>query len=403
MPIQIHPDAAKRFNEVADQLLTKITSEPEAVREGKEFRPDVHPVAHIRAQDIIGEVSVRNSIFDGTGAEVGRFWEHQNGRVGLIGPGFNSFAELAIRIHDSQDLKETTSSEFILDTSFEWLEGKHKNARPESLAEYVVKRVQGEIKDFEIWIPLHRTYIESSFQMGGVVFRTITREMMDECEARTPKPDPETAIAVQVAFARDRSAVQGCAAAATNIRAEIRKAVAVARERAESAVALLRFLSPANWTPKLRSYCTLLGSENVRQRAELFLKHNSIVSYNRGVLDAGTAWSVSTSYLAQFPGTLDRLNALSSARNKTPFQQNLYDALLTHSRNSVAIEPADKLLYVLVALESMLLRNDNEPLGKNVGERLAFLVGDSLETRKEVLANAVEVVSRQNIVHPQNE
>jgi hypothetical protein len=56
MPIQIHPDAAKRFNEVADQLLTKIIPEPEAVREGKEFRPDVYPVAHIGAQDIIGEV-----------------------------------------------------------------------------------------------------------------------------------------------------------------------------------------------------------------------------------------------------------------------------------------------------------------------------------------------------------
>jgi hypothetical protein len=48
----------------------------------------------------------------------------------------------------------------------------------------------------------------------------------------------------------------------------------------------------------------------------------------------------------------------------------------------------------------MLLRNDNEPLGKNIGERLAFLMGNSLETRKEVLANAVEVYRlRSKFIH----
>src|SRR5439155_17792262 len=114
------------------------------------------------------------------------------------------------------------------------------------------------------------------------------------------------------------------------------KALAVAREQAESATALLRFVSLANWTPKLRSYCALLGSENVRQRAELFMQGNSIVTYSRGVLDQGTPWVLSSSYLAQFPGVLGRLNELAGAA-KTPFQQNLYDALLIYSRNSVAI------------------------------------------------------------------
>jgi hypothetical protein len=225
---QIHPEAAKRLDELANQLLAKVAPEPELAQVRGDFRPDIYAVANIPEQDIIGELQVTKSIVDGTGEEVGRFFEHENRRVGLIGPGFKSLTELASRIHDTQDLKGTTSLEFILDIAFEWLEGKHKNARPESLTQYVVKRAEDEIKDFEIWIPLYRTYIESSFQMGAVVFRTITREMMDECEARTPKPDPETAMAVQLAFARDRSAMQGCAAAAVKIRAERTKAIAIA-------------------------------------------------------------------------------------------------------------------------------------------------------------------------------
>jgi hypothetical protein len=82
------------------------------------------------------------------------------------------------------------------------------------------------------------------------------------------------------------------------------------------------------------------------------------VNYHQGALDSGALWVLSNSYLAGFPGLLDRLQALSAATDKTSFRQNLYDALLMYSRNSVAIEPADKLIYILVALESMPLRGE---------------------------------------------
>src|SRR5438876_427287 len=69
-------------------------------------------------------------------------------------------------------------------------------------------------------------------------------------------------------------------------------------------------------------------------------------------------------------------------------------------RNSVAIEPADKLVYILVGLESMLLRSENEPLAKNVGERLAFLIGESKEKRIAVKNNVVEIYShRSGFIH----
>jgi len=391
MTVQIHPEAARRFNELADQIITKITFKPEAAGQAKEFRPDVHPVAQILQQDIIGEIRVKDSLADTTGRERGRFFEHENRSMGLVAKSFESFSHLARRLHDSPDLKETTSYEFILDTAFEWLEGKCKNTQSVSFTEYVVKRAEDEIKDFEIWFPVYRTYLESSFPMGPVVFQTISREMMDECEARIPKPDPATAIAIQSGFARDRSALQACAAAATKVRAERTKALATTRELAENAVGLLRFFSPANWTPKLRSYCTLLGSENVRGTAELFLQGTSVETYHRGALDSGAYWVLSNSYLSSSPGLLDRLQSLAAAPGNSAFRQAIYDALLIYSRNSIAISPTDKLVYVLVALESILIRGETEPLAKNVGERLAFLVGESKEQRIAVRDNATEI------------
>src|SRR5439155_23752510 len=118
---------------------------------------------------------------------------------------------------------------------------------------------------------------------------------------------------------------------------------------------------------------------------------DSLETYSTGVLDKGTAWALSKTDIALFPNVLDRLHKLAANQERTDFQQTLYDALLIYSRNSVAITSADKLVYVLVGLESVLLRNSNEPLGKNIGERMAFLVGDSLDSRQAVVANVDEI------------
>src|SRR5207249_7510305 len=129
-----------------------------------------------------------------------------------------------------------------------------------------------EVKDYEIWIPIHRLYVESALTLGPVVFRTITGTLLDAWEEKKKGVGPESVAPVKEFFARQRSVLQATAAATIKIRAEQKKAVQVARESARKALALLRFFSPVNWSPKLRSYCTLLGSENIVKTTELFVE-----------------------------------------------------------------------------------------------------------------------------------
>jgi hypothetical protein len=144
-------------------------------------------------------VQVKKLFFNGAGEEVGRLFEHDSQWIGIVGDNFESFEHMAERLHQSQPLRDLTAVMFIRETAFDWMEGKHKNARWETLTEYILKRAEEEVKDFDIWVPLHRTYLESSFQMGRVILRTITREMMDEAEARMPASnDPETAAAFEL-------------------------------------------------------------------------------------------------------------------------------------------------------------------------------------------------------------
>jgi hypothetical protein len=95
---------------------------------------------------------------------------------------------------------------------------------------------------------------------------------------------------------------------------------------------------------------------------------------------------------------LDNLLRLRSKRN--PFQDKLLAALILYSRSAISKDIADKLVYILVALESIFLRNSFEPIQQNLGERIAFLIGDSIEKRKRIIKVTRETYSlRSGFVH----
>ena len=43
--------------------------------------------------------------------------------------------------------------------------------------------------------------------------------------------------------------------------------------------------------------------------------------------------------------------------------------------------------YAMSAAEHLLLRDDNEPIQSNVGERMAFLIASEADKRREIVAN----------------
>ena len=76
-----------------------------------------------------------------------------------------------------------------------------------------------------------------------------------------------------------------------------------------------------------------------------------------------------------------------ASKNRTKFQETLLDALLLYSRSTREKDLAGKLVYTLVAMESVLLRNDNEPIQQNVGERMAFINANTVEERQRIIRN----------------
>lgn len=96
----------------------------------------------------------------------------------------------------------------------------------------------------------------------------------------------------------------------------------------------------------------------------------------------------------------DEVNQLLATKTKTRFQETLLDALLLYSRSTREKDLAGRFVYIFAAMESVLLRNDTEPVQQNVGERMAFLIVGDVEKRKAIISNLKSAYAlRSKFVH----
>lgn len=401
MKLEIDSRAVARFNEIGEELLARVLQEPHREVQRNAFTPDVHISVHVSPKEIVGPVRMETDIIDGTGAPVGLFARSGQQRIGLVGEPFRSLLRLLERVRGS-GLEQTVSSKTLLETSLKWIEQRNVNTGGKQLVPYLLQEIGQMVREHELWIPLHRVYLARPIVLGSVRLETISKTMLDQREQELrSRASPEDLPIIAQRMEQDRKRLQGTAAAVVILTAEPSRAEEIARERSEQAAALLRFFSPTNWHPEMRSYCTLLGDEDLRMETLLRMKDGKLLTGTCARDRRNPPDWFATPDIERFPAQLALISELvTEGREKTNFQERLLEALLLYSRNSVAREPVDKLVYIFAALESMLLKDGSEPIQGNLALRAAFLIGDDAKARKEIAANVRAVYSkRSSFVH----
>jgi hypothetical protein len=132
----------------------------------------------------------------------------------------------------------------------------------------------------------------------------------------------------------------------------------------------------------------------------LFVVEGAIEQIQKGLTDAPPRpWNVTENVLL-LPDILARLHDLALNNKGTELRKSLYEAILIYSRNNLTTDLSEKLLFVLVSLESLLLRDGTEAIQGNLAERLAFLAGPTLDERKAIVETTRTVYRlRSNFVH----
>jgi hypothetical protein len=388
--MKLNPNATLSFNEKAEDILRSLVPEPSTprkARSGRRFVPDVHVTAHVRA---IGEIKM--SMSDPAGNETGKAFKHEGQTIRIEGESYQNIVQVARGIQKTPDFRNTISVDLLIDLIFEWLKEKYKQTNSQLMIEYVLGECEQRVQDYEVWIPIAWTHIESELEFGNVKIKSITRSMLDHWEADLKRKHPEAEAAADKFFEERRKALLGLAAATIKLRAEPGRAYEIALKEADDAIAMLRCLSFYNGFPYLVSHSVPLGREHLLSHRYFFTQDDKVVFYSHGFEKKDLKeWRIDNEYIAEMKSWgLDVLSDLLKEKNKTRFQEEVLNAYQLYSKSSLHRELADKLTYMLVPLEGLLLFDRNQT-AQDMAERLVLLVDKSIQGRKEALATIERV------------
>ena len=400
--LNIHPEAIENFNKKADQILAFITDiEPSNVH-SPSFEPETHSAIQIDGSILLNTPTYRvKDIKDYTI----RLYLNSELSIGLLEDGCLKLRKLIDALFKSKEIKCKVSIKTLDTILCTWITAKFHDPSYCEFCEFLKISYEKIICDYEIVIPINFLHIEKSFALGNVNFRPFSQKSIDELESRalTQAQDSPQQDLVRKLFDQKIRQFQGYAVATILLQAEPARAYEIAIEETNTALSMLRIFSSSTREPLSYYPAAVWGSSNISSGYLIALKEGKFNQMLSKTLDRPPMseklnnQAIDDLYLAGL-SILDNLLGLRSKRNQ--FQEKLLAALILYSRSAISKDLADKLVYILVALESIFLRNSSEPIQQNLGERIAFLIGDSLEKRKRIIKVTRETYTlRSGFVH----
>ena len=397
--LKIHENAKLNFDQKGNELLTLVEEAPQE-KSRSVFSPDVHVEHTITDKDIISFNP--GTLVDGFGDEHGFFFAFNGKKYGIFNEKYKALLKLSESISKIQSINDKISQKTIKELIFEWINKKSSREISDSLTDYVLHEAAGKVELQEIWVPVRFLHIEVPFRVGRITFSPLTKAMIDGFESKWVSGSPDNEDKIRELFAKDVRKLQGHTAAILTIEAESTHAQEMVLEETKKSLLMLKLFSAAAFHPKLTSTYDIWGSEKIDRAKLLFITDGKLTSLSDQILDKQqpTENMDRECIKMHMDAGLNVLSDLLANNNKTSFQKNALDALFIYARCTTTKDPADKLLYVLVALESIFLRNNTEPIQQNLAERMAFLIEKNIQDRRKVITDVRCAYSiRSSFVH----
>lgn len=402
MKLEIHPSASENYNKKAERLIQQLRFKIQPKRTATTENPNIHVSAHFDDANIIGELKPHWT--DSSGNIAARGFYVRGKLCGLFDDDYQNLAKIAEDIQKKTNPKNVLSSEIISELIFEWIKQRFKGAKISRMSDYVLSECEKHIEDAEVWIPISNLHLEGPFKLGNVTFRVITKAFMDEYEnsIKSKLSDPEHIRKLEFKFERKRSEIQNRAVAIVKLEAEKNQAYNIAYEETERAMSILRFFSPTNLFPTQTCYSAPIEKQHLDGNVYLIIKDGKILQDFSGTADKSfQPWMLRRDVLTEYMKTgLDTLSKLLVKDKLTDFQEKLLETLFIYSKASLAKNISDRLVYTLVALETIFVKDRKKPLQDNISLRMAQMHPVSVNERKAIIANIRDTYAiRSSFIH----
>lgn len=402
MQIDLHPKAREAFDSEANTLRSLVSvrdalelGEPSPPRSGTD---DSHVVGQITDREIIGTPTV--GLSDQLGNWIERWEKVDDSYKGIAQNDFSQFAAFCNKVAHQKALRNVVGESFVVARTFAWLIAGSQSVP--SYTSFLLEACEAAITEITHWVVIAHLRIPRPIELGAVTFRRITKNMLDAMEVSyASEAPPEHRDKVRSYVERLRRNHQSYTAGVVTIAAEPDHGRELAIAKVDTALSLLRFFDVSSMTPEITSNAMIFGDHRhgtrvtfttVDGRPHMWCEAAvTLGPYNTDVHDD------------QLRETAPLLATLSNALNRsvrTEYEDKVITALVLYSRVSVSPRLSDKLVYALVALESVFLRNDSEPIQTSLGDRLAFFVRRERESRKQVAKLTKAIYgARSRLVH----
>lgn len=385
MAIVFHPNAAANSDERAVDLKSRLKEVEAHAPIGSFYQPRVRPVASFGEADIqdlrhIGTFSpLTNELIELT-------FEHNRKHFVLDQAGCEDAHSLAKKVWIYQ--RKRLSRERIFEELRRWLDPATNDDR--AFTKRLVDEISPTLKLETHLVPISGLHVQSPIVIGDVTFRDLSNSEIDGwlVQAQTVLGEAHAEKVVAEFFNALGLKHAGHAIAEISIESTPGYGAIAAFDIVTDAVALLRLFDPSNFDVRACSLVKTFGEYAIPAIEVWTLQEESRVptfmQRIKGSLPA--AWEIGDDQIRAIKAEgLDSLSAIFASENPTEFQSLLLNALLIYSRVPLSEQQEDKLFYMLVALEMLLLKSDTESIQSAIGDRLAFLMCRSIDDRIHVV------------------
>lgn len=387
MTIDIHPSAADNFNKKASELIDFVTEFPPERPRPKSFPTDLHIAASLTDKDIIGDIDI--STTDYKGRTVARFFHLDGKKFGLSEENYKRLKDIAERLQSLPAIRNTLSCSFVEKKLFSWICNKHKGIdTTNNFIEYLDAEAKKVIKSRTSWIPIANLVVQVPFPVSRSEIRPLSKEIIDNWESKVTSLAGENREDTIQLFTKIRKDFQGLAAVVTVVEAEPEHASNYAMEEAQQITSVLGVFSGATLIPNVKCVSSIKGSENIAQATTFFDSGEDNFHMTTGILDASSAkhWRLGQREIIEIRNTgLDRISRLLASDSLKEFEKSVLNSVLLYSKSAFTSDPVEKVVYMLSSLESILLKNENEPIQQNLAERVAVFTAQKLDARKAII------------------
>ncbi len=400
---EIHPSAADNYNSKVNALIEKLTSTGNSVKQKKEFETEIHVNATITDKDIIGDIEEK--ISDYSGKVIGRSFRHNGIRYSLENGPYQSLVELSEKIQSQPSFRDRLSNEFIENSIFDWIKKSHiNNEQSKDYISHLISLAKKSVQKITIYVPIANLVVEQPFSFCGVIVRNLTQKLIDNMTSisDTIKNDEQRDAARQF-FQKFRQKYQGYSAIEIKLECEPTFANKLALMTAQKVTNFLGIYSGALLLPDIKCSSKIRGMEHIEQYTVICFTESNKYNITQGLFDVASSrtWQISKQDLDVYSDCgLGVLSKIATKDKPTEFESLVLNTSILYSKAAFSAEPLEKLVYILSALESTLLKNENEPIQQNLAERLAIFSSSELSERKLIIKLVKSVYSlRSRYLH----